>query len=414
MDLSFLAPVYQAAGPYVSVVLDTTRATEDAQHEIHLRWRDLRNQLREGGADEQTLGALDAAVGNVQGIPGQHGQALFASNGSVSLDRVLPAPPTRGSASHLPVPDPLPLLVTLQQVVPYVLVVADRTGADIYAYGPHGRTAESETVAGDRQDPGMQKIQGGQDTNKHYQRRAENIWAENAEKFAQEVGSLVAQLHADLLVVAGDPRAREKLESYLGPDSKSILALVDEGGRAAGASQDKLQNRVAELVKEAADRSRQEALGHLEQERGRVAAAAEGLSAVVQAFQRAQVDTLFLPEEASYLPHNDVKLPPGSSGDVQTPEAPHGASPLPEGGNVQLWVGDDLGHVANSKEDLRTIGSSEPRQAPALPALVRAAYATEAKVVLVPADVAESFTDGVACLLRWSDPATTEAASQES
>lgn len=410
MDLSFLAPVYQSAGPYVSVVIDTTRATEKAPHEIELRWRDLRGQLQQAGADETTLRALDGAVARDKGVPGQHGQALFAADGAVRLQRELPAPPSRDSASCLPVPDPLPLLVTLQHVVPYVLVMADRTGADIYAYGPHGRTARAETVAGDHQDPGMQKIRGGEDAHKQYQRRAENIWSENVEKFADEVDSLVAELHASLLVVAGDPRAREKLESHLGPDSTRIRAVVEEGGRAAGASEDKLREEVAQLVKQAADRNRQEAVNALERERGRVAAAAEGFTAVAGAFQRAQVDTLFLPEAASYLPHNEVKLPPGSSGDVETPEAPHGASPLPEGGNVTLWIADDLGHVAVDADDLLTIGSGEPREVPALPALVRAAYATEADVVLVPADVAESFTDGVACLLRWSDPSTMQAA----
>lgn len=410
MDLSFLAPLYRAQGPYVSVVLDTTRAGENAAHEIELRWRDLRKQLEEAGADQQTLGSLDQVVGDDIGRPGKHGQALFAAQGRVPLHRDLPAPPSRDSASYLPVPDPLPLLVTMQHVVPYVLVVADRTGADVYAYDPQGRLTESESVEGDK-DPGMQKIQGGDDANKHYQRRAENIWSESAEKVAGEIGSLVAKLHAELLVVAGDPRAREKLESHLGPDSTGILALVEEGGRAAGASEGKLNAEVSRLVKEAADRRRQDEVSALERERGRVEAAAEGLAAVVQAFQRAQVDTLFVPEDAAHVPHNDVKLPPGSSGDAQTPQAPHGASPLPEEGDVKLWVADDLGHVAQSEDDLATIGAREAQQAPALPALVRAAYATEAKVVFVPADTAETFTDGVACLLRWSDPSTTEAAS---
>lgn len=413
MDLSFLAPVYQSTGPYISVALDTSHAATDAEQEIRLRWQDLRGQLAQRGADEQSLGALDDSVGDTRGVPGEHGQALFAAAGQVAVDRILPAPPTRDSASYLSVPDPLPLLVTLQHVVPYVVVVADRTGADIYAYGSHGRTAEAETVLGEYQDPRMQKIQGGYDANKHYQRRAENIWAENAEKFAIEIGSLVAALHAQLLVVAGDPSAREKLVSYLGPDSESILVTTQEGGRAAGASEDKLRSEIARLVKETADERRQEAVSALERERGRVEAAAEGLPAVVQALQRAQVDTLFLPEEASHLAHNDVKLPPGSSGDARVSAAPHGASPLPDGGNVTLWVADDLGHVAVSADELAAIGSGEPRQAPALPALVRAAYATEAEVILVPADVAESYTDGVASLLRWSDPATREAASQE-
>lgn len=412
MDLSFLAPVYESTGPYVSVVLDTTRAVEDAAHEIELRWRDLRKQVVAAGADERTLAALDAAVGRDRGVPGQHGQTLFGANGAVPLDRSLPAPPSRDSAVYLPIPDPLPLLVTLQHVVPYVLVIADRTGADVYAYGPHGRTVESESVEGNK-DAGLQKIQGGDDANKHYQRRAENIWSENAEKVAGEIGSLVADLHAELLVVAGDPSAREKLEAHLGPDSTRIRALVEEGARAAGSSNEKLEQEVSRLVGEAADRRRGEALGALERERGRMEAAAEGIPAVVRALQRAQVGTLFLPEDASFLSGVDVKLPPGSTGDVRTPEAPHGASPLPEGGDVMLWVGDEPGRLSTERQELVTLGTDEPMRAPALPALVHAAYGTEADVVIVPADTAATLTDGVAGLLRWSDPDTVHAATQE-
>lgn len=410
MDLSFLAPAYEFPGPYASVVLDTTRATEKAPHEIELRWRDLRGQLEHAGADERTLDALEGAVGRDQGIPGQHGQALFAAGGGVALHRYLPAPPSRDSASYLPVPDPLPLLVTMQRLVPYVLVVADRGGADVYAYGPHGGLAASESVEGDR-GPGMQKIYGGDDANKHYQRRAENIWSENAEKVADEVGTLVHELHADLLVVAGDPSAREKLESHLDPHSREVLVLVEEGGRAAGASDEKLQQEVSRLVEDTARRARQEALSALERERGRVEAAAEGIPAAVWALQRAQVGTLFLPEDASFLPQSDVKLPPGSAGDLRTPEAPHGGAPLPGSGDVRLWVGEEPARIAETREELTALGG-QPVQAPALPALVRAAYGTEADVVMVPADIAESLTDGVGCLLRWSDPDTVEAAAQ--
>lgn len=404
MRLSFLAPVYRSHGPYASVLLDTTRATEKAPHEIELRWRDLRDRLARSGVDDRTLEALEGAVGEDKGLPGQRGQALFAAEGGLRLRRDLPAPPSRDIASYEPVPDPLPLLVTMQHVVPHVVAVVDRTGADVYAYGPHGGVAEAETVEGAR-DKRMQKVHGGDDANKHYQRRAENIWSENAEKVAEEVGTLVHELHADLLVVAGDPHAREMLESHLDPHSREVLTPVEEGARAEGASNEKLQQQVRELVKEAAHRRRQEALDAFERERGRGEAAAEGISGAVSAFQRGQVHTLFLPEEASFLPQHDLKPPPGSAGDAATPEAPHGASPTPQGGDVELWIGRDPARIAASEQELATLGSDDARSAPALPALVRAAYGTEAEVVLLPADVAESLTDGVGCLLRWSDSA---------
>lgn len=382
MNVSFLAPLYAVDGPYASVFLDTTRSVENAPHEIELRWRGLRARLEEAGADEKVLGALDGAVGRDIGTPGPHGQALIAADGRVLLDRHLPAPPMRDAASWLPVPDPLPLLAALENAVPYVLAVVDRVGADIHAYGPHGSPVEDEQVEGGTFD--IRKVKPGDWAHKQYQRRAENLWSENAERVAEEVGAIVHRLHAELLVVTGDSRAREKLRLHLDRMSADRMVVVDAGGRGPGASEEKLQREVHQLVLDAAARRRRRALDDLERERGEMDRAAEGVPAVVQALRRAQVHTLYLPE--------DGRLATGA-----------------------LWIGPEATHLGLERGELEALGVSDPRQAPAAPALVRAMCATEdpaGGVVLVPGEEASSFTDGVACLLRWTDAATPRAQAQ--
>lgn len=49
MNLDFLRPLFTHRGPWVSVYLDATRASENGDHEVALRWRALREQLTRGG-----------------------------------------------------------------------------------------------------------------------------------------------------------------------------------------------------------------------------------------------------------------------------------------------------------------------------------------------------------------------------
>src|SRR4051812_26171212 len=83
MDLSFLRPLTEGRGPWLSVYLDATRAVENADHEIDLRWRHLREQAAARGADDATLDAVGEAVQGHPYQPGRYGLALFARGGEV-------------------------------------------------------------------------------------------------------------------------------------------------------------------------------------------------------------------------------------------------------------------------------------------------------------------------------------------
>jgi hypothetical protein len=98
MKLAAVAPAFAVPGPVASVYRDASRTTEDAEHRLDLAWRSLRGQLAHAGADEATLGALDEHLAADRGMPGIHGQAVFAAEGRVLLDHDLADPPPREQA----------------------------------------------------------------------------------------------------------------------------------------------------------------------------------------------------------------------------------------------------------------------------------------------------------------------------
>src|SRR6185312_10304894 len=134
--LDTLTELVTTPGPYATAYLDATRSKELGPQEVAARWRALRDSLAEQGVDTATLDAMEA-------VAGRH--------------TVLPAPPRRKIARWAALPHLMPMVAQLGPVVPYVLAVVDRTGADVTVHGPRG--TESETVQGD--DTEVHKVKVG-------------------------------------------------------------------------------------------------------------------------------------------------------------------------------------------------------------------------------------------------------------
>jgi hypothetical protein len=373
MDLRFLAPAYEADGPFATVYLDTTRVHEDAAHMIAVRWGELRQELAGQGAPDAVLEALDTRVGEDRGVPGPHGQVVVAAGDGVVLDRVLPAPPRRQGAHWAALPHLMPYVAQLGETVPHVLAVVDHLGADVTAYGPLGeddetRDAETRTVEGETLH--HRKVKPGDWAHKQYQRRAENLWEQNAAEVAAQVDSLVATTGAGLLVVAGEARARRALAGHLSGRSTQVLAEVEHGSRSdAGAGEEKMHREVERLVAEHAARRALDAAERFAAERGRGGAATDGLAGTIEALRRAQVDTLLVADDPS--------------------------------ATTRAWVGGDPLLLGARREDLTALGVERPVEDRADAALVRAVAGSDAALVVVPGPV--EMADGVGALLRWSD-----------
>src|ERR671917_507894 len=122
MDLSFLQPVFTAAGPFATVCADVTHTTENADTELDLRVRAVAQQLTDQGAPEAVVEAVRSRLleANEGGeIATLRGRALVvAADGSVVLDQPLVDQPRQEVAEWSPTPNLLPILRQLPGRVP--------------------------------------------------------------------------------------------------------------------------------------------------------------------------------------------------------------------------------------------------------------------------------------------------------
>jgi hypothetical protein len=372
MDVSFLQPVFDAAGPYATVCADVTHTTENADTELDLRVRAVAEKLSEQGAPEPVVEAVRSRLleGNDGGEAGTlKGRALVvAADGSVVLDQALVAAPLREVAEWSPQANLLPVLRELPGRVPHIVVLTDRTGADISYLGMPGQVDEEETVRGETFQ--IRKFSGGGWAHHRYQHNAENKWVHNAEEVGRRISSMVRRLSPRFVLVAGDVRARQILTDRASDLWSDLIVSMDEGGRAAGADREPVDKRTAELLAEHEAREDAAVIEQIE------AAAAHGLSvtgkeAVVEALRKGQVETLVLADD----PGEDTLLV--------------GHGPLELGVNQQ---------------DMDALGI-HGEIVPADRALLAAAVASSAGVVVVPrAAMPEDVP--VAAVLRYTDAST--------
>ena len=373
MDVSFLEPVFAAAGPYATVCADVTHTNENADTELELRVRGVTERLTEAGAPGTVVEAVRTRLleGNEGGAAGTlRGRALVvAADGSVVLDEALVDAPRQEVAEWSPQPNLTPVLRQLPGRVPHVVVLTDRVGADITYFGAPGQVEDEKTVEG--QTLHIRKVRVGGWAHDHWQNNAENQWAENVGQVADRITSYARRLSPRFVLVAGDVRARTMLTDQASDLWKDLVVTMDEGGRAAGADREPVDRRAAELVAEYEAREIAQTVDQVE------GAAAHGLSVrgqepVVEALRKGQVETLVLADE-----QEDGTLLVGRS-------------------PIELGV---------NQHDMDALGV-HGEAVPADRALLAAAVASNAAVVVLPR---AAMPDGasVAAVLRYTDASTT-------
>ena len=183
-------------GPFLTLLLTTESGIENAAQRSEQRWKTVRSDLADRGVPDDVLAAVDPLVGDAH----LSGDGLFVVADATGVRHV----------EHGPVPgpvdrawwEPVPRLGTLlrwrQASVPFVVVLADRTGANLYGFrrGPDESPDVERTVEGD--DAVISKVGPGGWSQRRYQDRAENTWQENAEDVAQAVARLASRIDAHL------------------------------------------------------------------------------------------------------------------------------------------------------------------------------------------------------------------------
>lgn len=366
MDLARLRPVFEQAGPYLTVHAEVGRTTEDARAQQDARWTTLRHELERTDLGEDLVAEVGSRLQENTHADGPVRRTLVATDDGVVLDDVQigethwPEVTDRGA-----LPDLAAWIATEDRAIPFTLVVTDRTGADIQAYrGLATDAAETETVTGETFY--ITKVAEGDWAQSQFQQTAENTWEQNARLVADEVRSVAKRHGTRMVFVAGEVRARaEVIRALESHDAASVGEIVDveSGGRAEGASDEAMWAEVRERLVAAERAADAEVAGQLDEARGRGEGAATGMEEVLDALRKAQVDRLVLDLQA--LRERTVR--PADLDGV----------PLPE--------------PAASSDEL-----------PADRALVAAGALTGADLTVLPASLSRG--GGVTALLRWSDP----------
>jgi hypothetical protein len=217
----------------------------------------------------------------------------------------------------------------------------------------------------------IRKVKAGGWAQDHWQNNAEEQWDQNAERVAEHIASYVRRLPVAFVLVAGDVRARQHLVENAGDLWRDLIVQMDEGGRAAGADREPVEQRADQLVAEHEGRQCEQVLEQIQ------AAAAHGLSVtgtplVVEALRKNQVETLVLAD------------PPDEE---------------------RLLVGSDPLQLGMSQEDMDALAVQEVHSVPADRALLAAAVATNAGVTVLPRSAMPGDIP-VAAVLRFTDAST--------
>lgn len=366
MDSERLRMLADAPGPFVSLHIDDTRDTPDADKQVAARWATVRQRLEGSDTAAQVIGDIEDALLRRPAGYGMHGRVVIAGGQGVLINVLVETAPPVTVLRVSDYPYVLPLLGHGTFRPPYVFAGVDHLGAEItwHQNGAVGR----ETVDGGGH-PVHKPVTAGWHGYADRQRSTEEAVRMNVRAAAERITEAVDRTGAGIVFVSGEVRSRSDVVAAL-PERIAErvvpLAAGAQGGRLSEAD-------VEALISAEFERRRIEAahtaLARLDTEHGRHSGlAAHGLPSVCAALRDGAVDTLLL-------------------GDL---------------GDATVVTGQDRSQIAPDADALSELGEAPCRVVRVDEALPFAAIATDAEVVCLDGDAAIS--DGVAALLRYPAP----------
>ena len=357
-----IAELAGAHGPFVSLYLDTSGQIPDAAQQVELRWRAARRRLNAAGAPEHLLDALEPFTRRAH--PGGDTLVVIADAEQVRLVRQLPEAPSAEVATYGQVPHLLPLLRWEQRQLPVLVVATDRVGAEIVAMQTDGVDL-TDTVTGETQH--ITRSSPGGWSQRRFQQRAEDRWEANATLVASRLAELVDEIRPRAIVVTGDVRAVQ----FLRDKSSSRVAELLHEVQGPYDSTDAAVEQAAEVVRQLADADVAAVVETFQRERGRADRATGGVSDTLNTLARHQVETLLLVNDPQLL-----------------------AQPA--------YIGKKPDQVGATVGAVSALGVDEPATAPVGDVAALAALATGARVIAVPAELADRVPDGIGAILRYT------------
>jgi hypothetical protein len=357
-----LATLVGGEGPFLSLYLNTERAVENAGPLAQQRWKTARRDLEGRGVPGALLDEIERIV------PGAHleGDGLAVIGGAEHILHVEhgPAVSPHDEATWGPLPHLLPIVRWRQSEPSSVVVLTDRTGADLFGIRRGSRELHAE-VEGEHDE--LRKVAPGGWSQRRYQQRAEDSWEQNAEQVAAAVERLVVQVQPAFVAVAGDVRAVGLLRESLRKEVDGLVHAI-EGERPWEGKGDPIPDEVHELVARHVREQTDALLARFREEQGQHDKAVEGVDDTATALAQAKVAVLLIADEGD---------------DERT-----------------LWFGPGPALLAVDDQDLKALGVDSPEEGPVRDVLIRAALGTGAGIRVV--DDAKELDEGVGGLLRWS------------
>jgi hypothetical protein len=350
MDSERLRPLLTARGPFASVYFDDSHDTQDAAAQLELRWRGLREQLEELGADESMTADMEHAVMDVRPPIGRSGRGVVAGADGVVLNERLLRPTAAPIVRLSKLPYIIPIVEHGFQDLNYLLVAVDHTGADITVHVA-GRV-RSESVEAADGDP---------------QLRTDEAASKNMRAVADRVEALLGDSGAEAVFVIGEVRSRSDFLATLPHQVRALAVEFQVGARHSGNDDEEVQQAVeAELLKRrlaVIDDAAQRFTAEVGRQSG---LAAEGLGPVCSGLRQGAVDTLII-------------------GDI---------------GEETVVADDELTTLAPTAEVLSEQGAAAARTLRADEALPMFAVSVGASLVRTDERIAPA--DGVGAVLRYA------------
>ena len=152
MDLHDLNDVLTAAGPFVTVHVESESAVEQAAAKYDMTWKDVAAPA--GGPGRRRARRATRCTRPAASTP--RARPAWSSRRRPTPPCAWPcrsaAPPPARSSTSLPLPHLLPLIDDVTTRIPHVVVLADHTGADVSAYYDTEHVAKEITVKGHAPD----------------------------------------------------------------------------------------------------------------------------------------------------------------------------------------------------------------------------------------------------------------------
>ncbi|BBY40365.1 hypothetical protein MMAN_44990 [Mycobacterium mantenii] len=92
MDSQRFRKLLDAPGPFASVYFDDSHDTHNAEAQLELKWRAVREELDRQGAGATVIGQIEDAVMNLRPPIGRSGRAVVASADGAVINEHLARP----------------------------------------------------------------------------------------------------------------------------------------------------------------------------------------------------------------------------------------------------------------------------------------------------------------------------------